>query len=933
MSQNLVVGPINKGQQTDRLPFNIDKDSFPILLNAYQWRGRVKRKRGTSKLNRLLRSINTSTIQTDGAGHFDGNLLTGLETNATLANTQITIGADIFTLSNTSTGALTGSTGGSGTINFSTGALTITGAPALTNIQFNYYPSLPVMGLEDLNLISTQFSSNLAFDTKYSYNISPLFPYLIYDVSFYKNLPTGSYPAYVQKNPTSSATPLTWNGANYQQFWSTNYEGAFWVTNGIKITNGFADLTSIGMQFANAASITYVANTATTLTVNILNGPLVVGDFVYANEWTANKGLNNQTGYVTTATPNTPGPGSEQVIITFPNATIGAGPLTPGILQYLTNRSDVTKDNIRWYDGDPTTGVLPQVLQPGLGWVNFMPPLSNLNYSIADTPQAIYYLVGCKLLLPYKDRLLCFGPVIQTSTGGPIYLQDTVIYSQNGTPYYTNSYTNNPLAAVDNPTGPFYTNLISLLVPINQTATPSSWFEDSTGFGGFRSAGIAQPINLASLNQDVMMIEFDRSVSRLVYSGDDISPFDFYETNAEYGCGSTFSGINMDAHILSRGKRGFIAASQSSVTRFDLDIPDSAFEINLRNNGSERVTAVRDFINEWIYFTYCSGQSALTYPNQTLFYNYRDESWGIFNETYTTYGLFRPQTGFTWATLPVESWNTWNDPWNSGSDNLFQTQVIAGNQQGFVVIREDELTSEAPSLYIDNIAGNVIICRSHNLKTGDYIVIKEMTGTAGLIFNGKVFQVTFLTNDSLIIDTSSAGSTYFGLGTITRVYNPFIQTKQFNEGWSLARKTRIGPQQYLLTKTNNSQITLQIYLSQDSANVWNAGTIVPDQNALNSGLIYSQVLYTCPESTNLGLTPANTNLQMLVGPGSAANTPASSKSYQIFHRVNTSLIGDSIQFGFTMSDAQLLDKTLQNQFAEIELHGFIVDISASGFLA
>ena len=66
----------------------------------------------------------------------------------------------------------------------------------------------------------------------------------------------------------------------------------------------------------------------------------------------------------------------------------------------------------------------------------------------------------------------------------------------------------------------------------------------------------------------------------------------------------------------------------------------------------------------------------------------------MFFESYTTYGLFRPQSGFTWATLIaiVSTWNTWDDPWNSGSGNLFQTQVLGGNQQGFIVIREDEIT-------------------------------------------------------------------------------------------------------------------------------------------------------------------------------------------------------------------------------------------------
>ena len=59
MGEKIIVGPINRGLRTDRTPFVIDNDSFPTLINAYQWRGRVKRKRGTDFLVRLTRYFNS----------------------------------------------------------------------------------------------------------------------------------------------------------------------------------------------------------------------------------------------------------------------------------------------------------------------------------------------------------------------------------------------------------------------------------------------------------------------------------------------------------------------------------------------------------------------------------------------------------------------------------------------------------------------------------------------------------------------------------------------------------------------------------------------------------------------------------------------------------------------------------------------------------
>src|SRR5690349_9357895 len=144
MGQKLVVGPFNKGLRNDVTPFNIDNDSFPTLINAYQWRSRIKRKRGTTLLGRLQRYIGT----TDGAGNL---VVTILPIPITTGIVSFTIGTDIFvdpgTTANPATQTLITNSAGTGTLNRVTGVLTITGSIALTDVI--YYPRLPVMGLED----------------------------------------------------------------------------------------------------------------------------------------------------------------------------------------------------------------------------------------------------------------------------------------------------------------------------------------------------------------------------------------------------------------------------------------------------------------------------------------------------------------------------------------------------------------------------------------------------------------------------------------------------------------------------------------------------------------------------------------------------------------------------------------------------------------
>jgi len=244
-----------------------------------------------------------------------------------------------------------------------------------------------------------------------------------------------------------------------------------------------------------------------------------------------------------------------------------------------------------------------------------------------------------------------------------------------------------------------------------------------------------------------------------------------------------------------------------------------------------------------------------------------------------------------------------------------------------------EGTGEDTSLYISDISGNLVTSPNHGLNEGDYIIITGALGSVGSLVNGKIFSVaTPSTNgNTFSLNPAINSLEYLGGGQITRMYIPLIQTKQFPVAWDMGRKTRIGMQQYLLSSTSLGQITLLIFLSQDPTNPYNIGPIVPSPLSVNNALIYSTVLYTCPESTNLGLTPANVNLQQLNQIGSDGST--SNNQAQIWHRVNTSLLGDTVQLGFTLSDDQMRDTDFNNQFAEIELHSFIIDVSPSALLA
>lgn len=917
MPEQIYIGNFAKGLKTDRLPFNIDNDAFPTMYNFYSWRGRAKRKRGTEALARLQRQIISVAVPNFAISPWQfgplalvagaGNLKTGpwitfnsltytLEVDSSIVPGSISfvVGANTYTEPAIPDGTLIGTPAGSGTINYATGAVTITagGVGPLTG-TFSYYPALPVLGLEDFipNALSANFPLLLAFDPTYSYQINQTVePPFFYSTSYYKG----------------TNTPVIWTNDDAFLFWTTNYQSAFWATNN-----------KPGFHFKSINTVAQVSPTRVTITITAHG--LIVGDHIWVNEVTGtiatssgstqNQNINGQTGRVfavvdaNTITVDFDGTNGTSTANFQPGA-VGAG----GIAQYLTS-SIAGQDGIRWYDGDPTSGTgIPT--GTGLGWSNFSPPLTNATVSINDQLSAKYYLVGALAIVPFKDRLLFFGPQIQAVGGVVIQkpLQDTVIWSWNGTPYYT------------------------ALVPTNSSNSESydftAYYVDQTGKGGYQSAGISIPIQTVNNNEDVLLVGFgaEGKKTRFVYTGNDLQPFIFYLINNELPSSSTFSSVSMDRGAIDIGSLGITITTQQNCDRVDTDIPDYVFQIKALNNGQKRVNAIRDFFREWIYFAYPDGNSRWKYPTQTFLLNYRDNTWAILYENFTRHGNYRKQTKNTWKTIGIKfgTWSNWREPWNAGSSNPVFPSIVAGNPQGYVLIKSQG-TNEAPSGDINAVANDGlgftnITSFNHCVRIGDYLYFLSALGLTGL--NGKIGKVIRVANaDVFTVDIAVPTGTYLGLGTFTRLSQPLLQTKQFPFFWNEGRKTRLGVQKYLFDFTARSQVTINVNLSQDPDNIYNAGPIVPDDDATNKSLIYSQTVYTCPESTNIGLTPANTNLQM----------PTAEGQYQIWHRMNTSLIGDSVQIGVTLNDAQM--RNLEYATSEIALHGIQLTVDRGPQLA
>jgi len=220
----------DKGVDLSKEAFKIDNNAFADLLNCYQWRDRILRRRGNRLLGRLRRCLTAQALNNAPAAGttLTDNIITTLSLESTasihVSTVTITIGA-LITVTDDGAGGFT-QTGGTATldnanssINYATGAITIElsagnyGSEAVS-IDFCYFPNLPSMGIRTYEQSSINDEETVFFDTTYAYTFNS-------GSGFFEELAAGT----------------TWTGTDSDFFYSTNYyqdslnRDLFWVTN------------------------------------------------------------------------------------------------------------------------------------------------------------------------------------------------------------------------------------------------------------------------------------------------------------------------------------------------------------------------------------------------------------------------------------------------------------------------------------------------------------------------------------------------------------------------------------------------------------------------------------------------------------------------------------------------------------------------------
>ena len=339
--------------------------------------------------------------------------------------------------------------------------------------------------------------------------------------------------------------------------------------------------------------------------------------------------------------------------------------------------------------------------------------------------------------------------------------------------------------------------------PTLQAGASSSWRSDIAGFGGFADLPTTEQIVACGIIKDTLIVKTETKSWKIVFTGNQDVPFEVQLINQELGAESTNSSIAFDRGLFTVGNYGVTTDDTVNVQRIDISIPNLVFSIANEgaDDGPERVYVVRDYQKQLVYWLYPEGGTARIYPNKILVYNYVNQTWAIYNDSFTALGNIQSilADSPTWEE-EERTWEEDDDTWGAATITAGFPFVGLGNAQGFVFRLDIEQISNDPSLTVRSYTGTtepvVITSPNHGLEIG---MVVELSGgiptpLSGIWIVSEVTQDTFtLIQDSTYQTptTLPAPGSYLGNAQVRKIDNFLIETKHFSIFYEKAKQCKI----------------------------------------------------------------------------------------------------------------------------------------------
>ena len=495
----------------------------------------------------------------------------------------------------------------------------------------------------------------------------------------------------------------------------------------------------------------------------------------------------------------------------------------------------------------------------GAVWTNYAPVVNSLTGDVLQT---------CRMIVAFKDRLIALNP-----TYGGVNYQNQLLYSALG----------NPL-------------------------DPTSWDRNTPGKGSsLPNSGTQEAIVACEFIKDRLIVFYERSTWEVVFTNNDLKPFRWQKINTELGVEATFSTVPFDKVILSVGQTGLHACNGANLERIDDKIPEEVFENHFDNNAIDRIWGIRDYRMEMAYWTWPedinNNQVAPTFPRRILCYNYKTGAWSFNADSLTAFGY-------------------WQDPvfYTPASGVAPTKQVIAGNQQGWMMIINPDRPRNTQALQITNITfvGTTVTLTvyNHNLAAfesgvndqAQYIWLENITGTLAASLNNMIFPIDAIIDDNTIqiIAGSVPVGTYTGQGTIARVSNINFYTKQWNPFDQQGKNVYIGKLDFLVDRTTVGQVVVDYFPSSSDVSPISNQAV----NNVNNTVMGTGILETSPYPVS--------------------QIPLEQNQDRLWHSIYLQVDGECIQLRIHENDTQLRSTLIQN--TDFQMHAIVLHASSIGRL-
>ncbi len=438
--------------------------------------------------------------------------------------------------------------------------------------------------------------------------------------------------------------------------------------------------------------------------------------------------------------------------------------------------------------------------QVGAAWVDFTPIVADLPESAAQST-----LWMARILIPYYGRLVALNVWEGGTTANAVNIPNRCRFSQIGSPIEADA-----------------------------------WRSDKFGKGGFIDAPTVEQIISARFFKNTLIVGFEHSTWQLRYVGEYGLPFIWERISSDFGAESQFSTILFDDYVLQVGDKAITAATAVNVDRIDLQIPDLVFNsIQNKEEGQQRTHGIRDFQKELVFWCYSEASFQGKFPNKTLVYNYRNNTYAIFRNSVTCFGILQVDTSITWDSQEV----FWDDQDITWADDEVQSEfpyICSGNQQGFIHRYGYTTSQDEPSLIIESIDVTVtpilVTSTNHNLQTGEIIYLTDMVfydsdtppNPLSSTLNNSIYYAQVLTADTFNIlkwdgtayiqdftfsftPTPVGVVQYLGNGKITLFPKMIIQTKDFNPYQAQGGQAKLSYIDFLTDSTPSGVTTIQLF--------------------------------------------------------------------------------------------------------------------------